>query len=360
MKKLQFCLVAASVLLFAVSLFAQVQNGQFTGVITDPSGAAIPNAKVSVTNMGTNLSVSTTTNSSGTYIVKELPVGTYKITAEAQGFKTRTDSNLALNAGVIQRVDLHMEMGQAREVVEVSGEAAVINTEDSKLANTVTSTQVANLPLNGRNIYDLMLLSPGAVNNGVGGDRGKTSEQGPTTIVNGTRQNFNGFLINGVSNKDLSGGPNNTPVEDSIQEFQQLTLNMSAQYGNSAGSVTNLITKAGTNNWHGSAWEFLRNDKLDANNFFLNHQSVSRPPLRFNQFGATFGGPIVKNKLFFFASYQGDRFKTVQPPTPVEQESPEWRAAIASFAPDSVANLLYKNFAPLTPGTTPTSLNQYA
>ena len=126
---------------------------------------------------------------------------------------------------------------------------------------------------------DLMLLSPGAVNNGVGGDRGKTSEQGPTTIVNGTRQNFNGFLINGVSNKDLSGGPNNTPIEDSIQEFQQLTLNMSAQYGNSAGSVTNLITKAGTNNWHGSAWEFLRNDKLDARSYF----DPERGELRRNQ-----------------------------------------------------------------------------
>jgi hypothetical protein len=103
-------------------------------------------------------------------------------------------------------------------------------------------------------------------------------------------QNFNGFLINGVSNKDLSGGPNNTPIQDSIQEFQELTLNMSAQFGNSAGSITNLITKGGSNTWHGSAWEFLRNDKLDANNFFLNYNEVERPPLRFNQFGATFGG----------------------------------------------------------------------
>jgi len=253
-----------------------------------------------------------------------------------------------------------MQLGQAREVVEVTGEVTTVNTEDSKLANTVTSTQVENLPLNGRNIYDLMLLSPGAVNNAVGGDKGKTSEAGPTTIVNGTRQNFNGFLINGVSNKDLSGGPNNTPIEDSIQEFQQLTLNMSAQYGNSAGSVTNLITKGGTNSWHGSAWEFLRNDKLDANNFFLNHNAVDRPPLRFNQFGATFGGPIIKDKLFFFASYQGDRFKTVQPPTPIEQESPEWRAAVAAFAPNSVANLLYSSFPPTTGGSAPTSLFDYA
>ena len=360
MKNMRFCLVCLSVLLSALATLAQIQNGQFTGTVTDPSGAAIGNAKVIVTNLGTSLSITTTTNSSGLYTVRELPVGTYRISVEATGFKGFTNNNIVLNAGVTERVDFAMQMGQAHEMVEVTGETTAVNTEDSKLANTVSSTQVANLPLNGRNIYDLMLLSPGAVNNGVGGDKGKTSEQGPTTIVNGTRQNFNGFLINGVSNKDLSGGPNNTPVEDSIQEFQQLTLNMSAQYGNSAGSVTNLITKAGTNSWHGSAWEYFRNDKLDANNFFLNHNGVARPPLRFNQFGATFGGPIMKDKLFFFASYQGDRFTTVQPPTPVQQESPEWRAAIAAFAPDSVANLLYSNFPPLTAGTTSTSLNQFS
>jgi len=359
MKKLQFCLVAISMLLVALGAFAQVQNGQFTGVVTDPSGAAIPNAKVTVTNMGTNLSVATTTNSSGLYVVKELPVGTYKITAEAKGFKTLTDSNVVLNAGTVERADLKLQMGEAKEVVEVTGESLVINTEDSKLATTVSGTQVASLPLNGRNIYDLMLLSAGAVNNAVGGDKGKTSEQGPGIIVNGTRQNFNGFLINGVSNKDLSGGPNNTPIQDSIQEFQQLTLNMSAQYGNSAGSITNLITKAGTNNWHGSAWEFNRNDIFDANNYFLNHSGVSKPPLRFNQFGATFGGPIVKNKLFFFASYQGDRFKTVQPPTPLLQETPQWRAAVAAADPNSVAALLYKNFPPNVSGTPSVTLTDY-
>src|SRR5437868_5086683 len=359
MKKVQFCLVSLSLLALCLGAFAQIQNGQFTGTVTDPSGAAIANAKVTVTNVGTDLSVTTTTNSTGLYVAKELPVGTYRISAEAQGFKSITNTNLTLNAGNIERVDFKMQLGQTREVVEVSGEAAIVQTDDSKLANTVTSTQVANLPLNGRNIYDLMLLSPGAVNNGVGGDRGKTAEAGPTTIVNGTRQNFNGFLINGVSNKDLSGGPNNTPIEDSIQEFQQLTLNMSAQYGNSAGSITNLITKGGTNTFHGSAWQFNRNDVFDANDYFLNHNGVAKPPLHFNQFGGTIGGPIVKDKLFFFASYQGDRFKTVQPPTPVLQETPEWRAAVAAALPNSVANLLYSTFPPTANGTTAFTLNTY-
>src|SRR2546427_4323109 len=296
MKKLQFCLVAISMLLVALGAFAQVQNGQFTGSVTDPSGAAIPNAKVTVTNMGTNLSVTTTTNQSGLYTARELPIGTYKITAEAKGFKTSSNANLTLNAGTVQRVDVRMELGQAREVVEVTGEAAAVNTEDSKLASTVNSTQIANLPLNGRNVYDLMQLAPGAVN-----VLGVDFENGHNTVVNGLREDFNGFLINGVSNKGLSGGNVNTPIQETVQEFQQLQLNMSAQYGNSAGAINNLGTKSGPNKFHGNPREDLRNDKLDANQFFPNRPGIDpvtgggfKPPLRFNQFGGTIGGPIIK------------------------------------------------------------------
>src|SRR5207245_11090675 len=298
MKKLQFCLVAISMLLVALGAFAQVQNGQFTGTVTDPSGAAIPNAKVTVTNMGTNLSVTTTTNQSGLYTARELPIGTYKITAEAKGFKTSSNANLTLNAGTVQRVDVRMELGQAREVVEVSGEAAAVNTEDSKLASTVNATQIANLPLNGRNVYDLIQLGPGAVN-----VAGVDFENGHSTVVNGLREDFNGFLINGVSNKGLSGGVNNVPIQETVEEFQQLGLNNSAQYGSSAGSVTNLVTKSATNSWHGSVWDFVLHDKLDANYFFNNQLGVPKQTLRFNQVGGTFGGPIVKDKLFFFVSY---------------------------------------------------------
>ena len=354
MKRLQLLLVSLSILTLVLGAAAQVQNGQFAGTVADPSGAAIAGARVTVTNPATNLSVTTTTNETGLYALKELPIGIYRITAEAKGFKTTSNASVTLNAGTIARVDFRMELGQTREVIEVTGEAASVNTEDSKLSSTVNSTQINSLPLNGRNVFDLMQLATGAVN-----VMGTDFENGHDTVVNGLREDFNGFLINGVDNKGLSGGVVNTPIQDSVEEFQQLTLNMSAQYGSSAGGTVNLVTKSGTNNWHGSGWEYLRNNALDSNYFFNNQAGVARAPLHFNQFGATIGGPIVKDKLFFFLSLQGDRFKSDGVPTTIIQESAAWRNAVieanGNSGLNSTAALLYKNFAPANPGT-PTGL----
>jgi outer membrane receptor protein involved in Fe transport len=349
MTRLRCWFVVFCTLLLTFAAVAQVQNGQFTGTVTDPSGAAVPNAKVTITNQATNLSVTATTNQTGFYTAKELPVGTYKITVEAPGFKTYTDTGVELQAGTVARVDAKMQLGQARELVEVTGEAAAVNTDDSKLSTTVTSAQIASLPLNGRNVYDLIQVAPGAVN-----VTGVDFENGHGTVVNGLREDFNGFLINGESNKGLSGGVNNVPIEDTVQEFQQLELNVSAQYGNSAGSINNLVTKSGTNAFHGSLWDFVRNDKLDANDFFDNNVLTNpdprnpskpfHPPLRFNQVGGTFGGPIIKDKLFFFLSYQQDHFSTNALPTPITIESPQFRQAVITALPNSTAALLEKNF----------------
>src|SRR2546425_5681953 len=366
------------ILALSLPSLAQIQNGQFTGVVMDPSGAVIPGATLTIKNLETGLALTTISNDSGLYTAREVPVGHYKITAGARGFKTVIKTGLILNAGTIQRVDFQLPIGGQVETVEVVGGAVPVNTESAKLSETVGATQIANLPLNGRNVYDLIQQAPGAVN-----ATGVMFENGANTVVNGVRETFNGFLINGVSNKGLSGGNVNLPIQDTVQEFQQLQLNMSAQYGNSAGAINNLVTKSGTNNFHGSAWEYLRNDKLDANQFFLNQAADPRkdptntlcaagdtskcfkPPLRFNQFGGTFGGPIVKDKLFFFASYQGDRFKTTATPTTILVESPEFRAAVAAAsAPggpleNSVSNLLYSKFKPLLPGTNPISLDTF-
>jgi hypothetical protein len=253
-------MISLCILLLTLSAIGQIQNGQFTGTVTDASGAALTSAKITITNQATNFSITINTNGTGVYSARELPVGAYKITAEAPGFKTYTDVGVNLSPGAITRVDVKMELGQAREVVEVTGESSTVQTEDAKLSSTIGSAQISNLPLNGRNVMDLMQLSAGAVN-----VAGVDFENGHNTVVNGVREDFNGFLINGVSNKGLSGGVVNTPIQDTVEEFQQLGLNMSAQYGNSAGSTVNLVTKSGTNQLHGSVWEYLRNDAANAN-----------------------------------------------------------------------------------------------
>jgi hypothetical protein len=347
MRRLQFCLATVlAVLILTLGAFAQVQNGQFTGTVTDPTGAAIPNAKLTASNLATGFSVTTTSNQSGLYLARELPPATYKIRVEAQGFKTIEVTGLVLNVGSIQRQDFKMQLGQAREVVEVTGEASVVNSEDSKLATVVNSQQIENLPLNGRNVYDLMQQAPGAVN-----VDGVLSENGHKTVVNGLRENFNGFLVNGSSNKGLSGGPVNTPIEDTVQEFQLLTLKNSAEYGNSAGALTNLVQKSGTNSIHGSVFEYVRNDMFDANSFFNNQSNTPKPKLRFNQFGGSIGGPIIKDKLFFFGAYQGDRFITSELPSTVFVESPEFRQAVENALPGSPAAVLYQDFVPRITGT---------
>jgi len=353
MSKLRILFFVLLVLLASIAV-AQIQNGQFTGTVTDPSGAAIAGARVTITNTGTNLAVTVTSNSSGIYVAKELPIGVYNLKVEAPGFKTFENSGVTLQAGTTVQVNAKLEVGQAREIVEVTGETALVNTEDFKLATTVDSTQISNLPLNGRNVYDLMQMAPGAVN-----VTGVDFENGHNTVVNGVREDFNGFLINGVSNKDISGGENNVPIQDTVAEFQQLQLNVSAQYGSSAGTINNLVTKSGTNAFHGSLWEYVRNDMFDANQYFLNQENVKKPGLHFNQFGGTIGGPILKDKLFFFGSYQGDRFITVGTPQTLTVESPEWEKAVAAGAPNSVAALLYKNFPPAIAGTPVTTVNQY-
>jgi hypothetical protein len=370
-------LAVVAVLALSLTAVAQIQNGQITGTILDQQGAAISGATVKVTNPATNLTTTATTGDTGSFLVRELPAGSYKITVEKQGFKTASQASFTVNAGVTHRVDFKLTVGERTEVVEVVGTAPLVNTEDSKLASTVSSAQISNLPLNGRNVFDLIRLQPGAVD-----VRGVLSENGHGTVVNGLRENFGGYLINGVSNKGLSGGPVNTPVEETVQEFQQLTLNNSAQYGNSAGSIVNLVTKSGTNSWHGGVWWFMRNDNLDATPFFVKHLTggspltaltgESKPELRFNQFGGTIGGPIIKDKLFFFLSYQGDRFLTSNAPALTAVETQAWRDAVVAAAPITaamfpgvvtpglVAANLYSQFTPSVPGTAAATLDQFS
>src|SRR6266853_1350048 len=320
-----------SLLLFAFAVMpahAQTTNGIFTGTVTDPQGASVANADVAITNLGTNATTTAKTNAEGLYRIPELPVGTYKFTVSGTGFKKAVKSGIYIGAGAIERVDFKLELGAQTDTVVVEAGAVQVQTEDSRLFETIGAGQVANLPLNGRNVFDLIQLAPGAVN--------------------------------GSADKGLSGGVSTTPNADIVQEFQELTLNMSAQYGTSAGAIVNVVTKSGSNDFHGSIYEFLRNDKLDANNFFFNANGTQKPELRFNQFGATSTCRIWKDHLFYTASYQGERFTTAPPAVPIQSEAPEWRSAIIAAAPNSTAALIYKNFPTVSNGTPSVNLNQYA
>ncbi|HYR75494.1 MAG TPA: TonB-dependent receptor, partial [Pyrinomonadaceae bacterium] len=363
------CFVALLLLAFAaMPAHAQVTNGVFTGTVTDPQGASVGGAEVAITNAGTNATVTVKTNADGLYRISELAVGTYRLTVTAPGFKKALKTGVYLNAGAIERVDFKLELGQQTETVMVEAGAVQVQTEDSRLSTTIGAGQISNLPLNGRNVFDLMQLAPGAVD-----ARGVSFENGHGTVVNGLRPNFSGFLLNGSSDKGLSGGIVTTPNADIVQEFQELTLSMSAQYGDSAAAIVNVVTKSGTNTLHGSVYEFFRNSALDANNFFRNanntgdtdpnkNPSLKPAKLNFNQFGGTLTGPIWKDHLFFTASYQGDRFVTQANPTPIKTEAPAWRNAIIAFNagnPSSVAAKLYSTFPTASPGTPFQTLTQF-
>ena len=336
---------------------SQVQNGEFTGLITDSSGAVVNQARVLIHNLGTDYTLEVRSDEEGVYKGRELIVGQYQISVEMLGFRTITSGALALNAGTVLRADFELQAGAPDQTIEVSDAAVAVNTENARLSQIVDSTMIANLPLNGRNVYDLIQYAPGATNM-----RGVMFENGANTVVNGVRESFNGFLMNGVSNKGLSGGPVNQPIQDTVQEFQLVTLNNSAEFSNSAGAITSLVTKSGTNQLHGSAWEYFRNDALDATPFFADHDpdpaNRQKTPLHLNQFGGTVGGPIVKSRFFFFGAYQGDRFLTSSP-GPVQVESSQFRAAAAAAFPDSVAALLYNSFPPSTRGSPLMTLRDY-
>ncbi len=274
-------------LVWAGAAAAQIQNGQIVGLVTDVSGAVLSNAVVNTLNLGTSRKVTVRSNATGLYAATQLMVGTYILSVSANGFAPSTSGALTVKAGTVLRVDFTLKVAGRSEAVEIRStnpSANPVDTENARLSTTIDSTEVADLPLNGRNVYNLVQYVPGAVN-----VRGVIFEEGSQAVVNGVRENFGGFLVNGVSNTGLSGGVVNRPIVDTIQQVQVLTLNNSAEFGSSAGAVTSLVTKSGTNHFHGSAWWFLRNDALDANSFFANHDpnpaNRIKPAVRMNQFG---------------------------------------------------------------------------
>lgn len=353
---------------FGVAAFGQA-TGDITGTVMDPSGAVIPSATVTMTNQGTGVALTTTTNSAGLYRIPNLNPGHYTLKVEKKGFRTTEQRGVEITAGVVSRNDVAMQLGQEVQTVTVEAGAQLVSTEEAKLQNTVRGEQIQNLALNGRNVFDLIKLAPGAVNVDA-----VMFENGANTVVNGVRENFNGFVLDGVTNKELSGGFNTQPNQDIVEEFTVNTLSISAQYGSSAGSITTMVTKSGTNSFHGDVYEYVRNDKFDATDFFTNQargqclgdattaaQAAACPDktaLRYNQFGGSVGGPIIRDKTFFFGSFQGNRFTGAAQPQPITLESPAWRSAVIGALPNSTAALLYKDF-PAPNGPVLQTVNSY-
>jgi hypothetical protein len=333
--------------IFSSTLWGQA-SGEITGQVKDPTGGVVPGAEVTATHVATGTFRNAVTSESGNYRIPLLSPGAYSVKAALTGFKTAQRDGLTLTVGEVLHVDLTLEVGSISETVTVTGAAQAVNTEQGRVSTLVEAKKIVDMPLNGRNIYQLMQLAPGAVNTtatvtepgtGLGGTN--------TTSVNGGRVNFNGYWLDGVTNKGLSGGTNLNPSVDSIQEFRMETLNFSAEFGNSTGSVVNVVSKAGTNNFHGTLYEFHRNDNLDAREFF----DDSKPEFKLNQYGATIGGPIRKNSTFFFGAFEGLRIRTGQ--SAIETfESSQWASFVKTYG-SPVAKFLYTNY-PGKPITTTT------
>ena len=302
-----FALLATLVLSIQPNSLAQESTGKILGTVTDQNGAVVPDAKITVTDVATKIGRETTTDKDGTFLVISLPIASYKVTAERSGFKKAVSAEQKLLINQALRVDITLVPGLATEVVEVSAGGAVIETTNATLGQSVTSRPLINLPLNGRNILSLALTMPG-VQETTGPNSGGFS------VAGGRGDSITYLLDGGVNNNLLSNLIVFNPNPDTVAEFRILTSNYTAEYGRNGGGIISVVTKSGTNGIRGSAFEFLRNDALNANTFFNNKNKLPREVLKRNQYGFTVGGPIVvpklvdgRDRVFFFAGFQGQR-----------------------------------------------------
>ena len=318
MKKLQsvvavFCITLVLLICGANATFAQEVTATITGTISDQSGAAIAGANVTAKSVERGITNSATSNESGLFRISNLPVGNYELRIEKEGFQTSTYPAFTLVLNQVARIDVEMKVGQISQTIEVSGAAPVLKTEATQVDTIINASTNDNLPLASRNYVQLTLLAPGSVstdpssfNNG-----NNTGGYGGRPLINGNREQANYFLLDGMDNNQVSDNLlGYTPAPDAIEEFNLITNNAPAEFGSFMGGIVSATIKSGTNNFHGDIWEFFRNNVLNANSWQNNFNHLPKAAVRWNMFGGTLGGPIIKNKLFFFVDYQGQRFDT--------------------------------------------------
>jgi hypothetical protein len=297
-----------SIILWSSVALAQVASGTITGVVQDPSGAVIPGATVTITHVDQGVNYEVTTTSDGLYIRRFLPIGRYSVTVMAPGFKKDTKTDLVLNVGQTMSVDFKMTVGQMSQSIEVKGDATqLLKTESSEVGQVINHTQVEDLPLNGRDFSSLIPLNAGVTPGMQGQSNGGYN-------YNGSRSDQNMYMLNGVDNIDANNNIISKPSIDAIEEFQVQTGDYSAEFGRTAGGIVQLQLRSGSNKLHGSVFDFLRNNVFDANGYFQNqippHAGQNHAPiqpLKQNQYGFTLGGPIKKDKIFFFGDWQGTK-----------------------------------------------------
>jgi hypothetical protein len=297
------CVLLAVLASFEVA--AQQITGSIRGIVFDPSGATVPSATVSAQQIETGLTRTAVTNHEGEYVLVELPIGHYQIRAEAKGYEKFLQEGIALNVNQTATVSITLKVGAETQQIEVKADAQMVQNTVSSLGETVLQREILDLPLDGRNFSQLGTLQPGVVPLTPGLlEAGGPARANQAYAVDGQRPESNNFMIDGADNvSSVDGGFVLKPPIDAIAEFKILTHNANAEFGRNTGSTTNIITRSGANQFHGAAWEFLRNDAMDASDYF----TQSFQPLKQNQFGATFGGPILRDKTFFFGYYEGFR-----------------------------------------------------
>ena len=287
---------------------AQDATGRIIGNISDPSGSPVPEVKVTVTNDKTLISQDTSTDRDGYYQVLSLPIGTYTVTVEKTGFRRQVFDHQTLQINQSLRLDAKLVIGQQSEVVEVTGQAPNVETVSDTIGGSVIGETIQRAPLNGRNVLDLAALQPGVAN--TNSDSGAA---GSYSIAGGRSDSVTYLLDGSVNNNLMNNAVVYNPNPDTIEEFRILESNYSAEYGRNGGGVISVVTKSGTNEFHGSGFEFLRNDAFNANTFFNKIDGLPRDVLKRNQYGGTIGGPIKKDKFFFFVGYQGQRLSSKVP-----------------------------------------------
>src|SRR6476620_2067878 len=295
-------------ILVPVQALAQTGAASLTGIVTDQSGAVVPGATVTATNQATNVEYTAISNDAGNYNVTSLPVGAYVVKAELSRFKTASTKPIQMEAKQVVRLDFKLELGGLAETVEVTSTSPVLQTESTTVGQVISGTTLNNMPLNGRNTGALSLLLPGVVTPNPSTFSEIRNFGGGRPYVNGNREQTNNYMIDGVDmNESIDNLVAYQPSPDALVQTSVETINDAAATGNVAGAVINNVVKSGSNQFHGNAFEYYRNSSMDANSWSNNRSGAAKQNRRQDIYGGTFGGPLLKNKLFFFGNYQGTR-----------------------------------------------------